>query len=257
MENHKELKSVAKFISDFSTCMMAVGAQTSRIERNALRIAKAYHLKAEMLFFQKTMVMTLWDSRNEHSYSMVSRIKPMPLNFEINARLSHLSWRIHDEHIPLNRASKLCQRILDRPRVNPWIVLWLVSFANASFCRLFHGDFISMAIVFVATFIGFFFKQQMQKWHWNEFAVFILSAMFASAFGSLGYLCNWGTTPDMALGTSVLYLIPGVPLINGVMDIIDGHIVTGCCRLFKAALLVSCIAIGLSAILFITGLVTI
>ncbi len=91
MENHKELKTVAKFISDFSTCMMAVGAQTSRIERNALRIAKAYHLKAEMLFFQKTMVMTLWDSRNEHSYSMVSRIKPMPLNFEINARLSHLS----------------------------------------------------------------------------------------------------------------------------------------------------------------------
>lgn len=57
--------------------------------------------------------------------------------------------------------------------------------------------------------------------HWNHLAIFIISSFIASMIGSTGYLMHWGDTPDMALGTSVLYLIPGVPLINAIMDIID------------------------------------
>ena len=48
-----------------------------------------------------------------------------------------------------------------------------------------------------------------------------IAATAANAPSSTGYLMHWGDTPDMALGTSVLYLIPGVPLINAIMDIID------------------------------------
>ena len=49
--------------------------------------------------------------------------------------------------------------------------------------------------------------------------------------------------------TSVLFLVPGVPLINGVIDIVEGHILIGCSRLINALLLIICIAIGLSATL--------
>lgn len=45
---------------------------------------------------------------------------------------------------------------------------------------------------------------------------------------------------------SVLYLVPGVPLINGVIDIVEGYILTGFARLVQASLLIVCIAIGLS-----------
>jgi len=72
--------------------------------------------------------------------------------------------------------------------------------------------------------------------------------------GSTGYLFGWGTTPDMALGTSMLYLVPGVPLINGVMDIIDGHVLAGFSRLVNACMLIICIALGLSFTLLITGI---
>ena len=42
--------------------------------------------------------------------------------------------------------------------------------------------------------------------------------------GCTAVLYNIGNTPDIALGTSVLYLVPGVPLINGVIDVIEGHV---------------------------------
>ena len=47
----------------------------------------------------------------------------------------------------------------------------------------------------------------------------------------------------------MLFLVPGVPLINGVIDIVEGHILIGCSRLINALLLIICIAIGLSATL--------
>ena len=90
--------------------------------------------------------------------------------------------------------------------------------------------------------------------HWNHLAVFIISAFVASMIGSTGYLMHWGNTPDMALGTSVLYLIPGVPLINSIMDIIDGHVLAGTSRFINACLLIICIAIGLSMTLLLTGI---
>ncbi|WP_418406410.1 threonine/serine exporter family protein, partial [Alistipes putredinis] len=47
------------------------------------------------------------------------------------------------------------------------------------------------------------------------------------------------------------FLVPGVPLINGVIDIVEGHILIGCSRLINALLLIVCIAVGLSATLMI------
>jgi uncharacterized membrane protein YjjP (DUF1212 family) len=66
-------------------------------------------------------------------------------------------------------------------------------------------------------------------------------------------LYNIGNTPDIALGTSVLYLVPGVPLINGVIDVIEGHVLAGVSRLINAALLIICLSIGLSLTLLLLG----
>ena len=49
----------------------------------------------------------------------------------------------------------------------------------------------------------------------------------------------------------MLFLIPGVPLINGVIDIVEGHILLGLSRIINALLLVICIAIGLSVTLLL------
>ena len=219
MDIHQELKELSKFLSEYSTSLMAVGVQTSRIVRNTARIAESFGFLCDMTIFQKTIIMTLRDADNSHSYSTVNKIKPMGLNFAINSELSTLSWQAYDERLSLPELQRRYLDIVSKPRESKWLVLILVAFANASFCRLFQGDFTSMGIVFVATLVGFFVRTLLMEHHWNHLAVFIISAFVASMIGSTGYLMHWGNTPDMALGTSVLYLIPGVPLINSIMDI--------------------------------------
>lgn len=254
MDIHQELKDLSKFLSEYSTSLMAVGVQTSRIVRNTSRISESFGFYCDMTIFQKTIIMTLRDADNTHSYSTVNKIKPLGLNFAINSALSTLSWEAHDEHLPLIELQRRYHDIVSKPRESKWLVLILVAFANASFCRLFQGDFTAMAIVFVATLVGFFIRTLLLERHWNHLSVFVISAFIASMIGSTGYLMHWGNTPDMALGTSVLYLIPGVPLINSIMDVIDGHVLAGFSRFINACLLITCIAIGLSITLLITGI---
>ena len=55
-----------------------------------------------------------------------------------------------------------------------------------------------------------------------------------------------GSTPELALGASVLYLIPGIPYINSVSDMIDNHHLCAFARFMNAVILTVCIAIGLT-----------
>lgn len=185
-------------------------------------------------------------------YEVVTRvvkIPALPISFERNSDLSALSWDAVDEHLSLTDLRDRYGELIANPRMDPIFVLLTVGLANASFCRLFGGDWTAVGIVFTSTLVGFSTRQWMQAHAVNHFLVFILSAFLASlcASSALGFDC----TAEVAIATSPLFLVPGVPLINGVIDIVEGHILIGCSRLINALLLIVCIAVGLSATLMI------
>lgn len=189
------------------------------------------------------------DERSGEVVTRVVKIPALPISFERNSDLSALSWDAVDEHLSLTDLRDRYGELIANPRMDPIFVLLTVGLANASFCRLFGGDWTAVGIVFTSTLVGFSTRQWMQAHAVNHFLVFILSAFLASlcASSALGFDC----TAEVAIATSPLFLVPGVPLINGVIDIVEGHILIGCSRLINALLLIVCIAVGLSATLMI------
>lgn len=177
------------------------------------------------------------------------KIPALPISFERNSDLSALSWDAVDEHLSLTDLRDRYGELIAKPRMDPIFVLLTGSaWANASFCRLFAGlDGRGHRLHLDAR--RFSARQRMQAHAVNHFLVFILSAFLASlcASSALGFDC----TAEVAIATSPLFLVPGVPLINGVIDIVEGHILIGCSRLINALLLIVCIAVGLSATLMI------
>ncbi|MDE6344424.1 MAG: threonine/serine exporter family protein, partial [Muribaculaceae bacterium] len=53
--------------------------------------------------------------------------------------------------------------------------------------------------------------------------------------------------PSIALGTSVLYLVPGIPFLNSFSDMIYRHYFCAFCRFTDAVVLTCCLSIGLCA----------
>lgn len=251
---HNKLKETAIFLAEYAATMMAVGAQTSRIQLNTVRMARSFGYHINLLVFPKTLSITLLDVEHNHSYTYIKKTPSMGINFKANMKLSALSWKAFDHKLPLNELWRIFKLIVKEKRESPWLVLVLVSFANACFCRLFDGNLTSMIIVWIATFVGFFIRQQLTKRGLNHLAVFVICAFVSTMIGITDFLSFHGGTEDITLGTSMLYLVPGVPLINGVMDIIDGHALDGIARLTNACLMIICIALGLSATVIMFGI---
>ncbi len=243
MKTKEELQDILYFVGEYASRLMGSGVYTLRVVRNIERIGKALGVTIRMSLFQTSFTMTIIDDDNQEAHNRVVSIPTFPINFEFNSELSALSWQALDEHLPLSEIQRRYEIIINYPRLSPHVVLILVGLANASFCKLFEGDWPAIGAVFIATLAGFFLRQTMQRYHINHYIVFIASACVASLCAASALW--FSTTPQIALATSVLYLIPGVPLLNGVIDMVSGHVLTGFSRLVNALLLVLCTAIGL------------
>ena len=248
------VKELSNFLLDYATTLMGAGVHTSRVVRNVTRIAGSFGYEAEMTIFQRHVTLHILQRQDDSvRRTSLRAIRPAAFNFEMISNLSTLSWQAHDNHLTMYELREQFNAIVTKPRLSRWWVLWLVSFANASFCRLFGGDIWAMGLVFVATFMGFLLRQEMSSRRINHFAIFILSAFVASMIASLGVWASLGETPQIALGASVLFLIPGVPLINSIIDLLEGYVLIGISRAVNALSLIICISLGLSATLLILG----
>lgn len=186
--------------------------------------------------------------------TVIKKTKHLLLNYTIVSDLSALSWEAYDEKLPFDEIRVRFHQVITQKRMSRWTVLFLVACANAAFCGIFRGDIFAIGLVFFATLIGFFVRQEMMKRHVKHLVIWTFSAFVASLLAGMGYVFHLGSTPEIALASSVLYLIPGVPLINSILDIIEGHILTGMARLVNASTLIVCIAIGLFSTMLILGL---
>ena len=252
------------FLLRYATTQTSVGVQTNRIVVNTTRIAHAYGYEPTIMTFQRNMTMTLspvlgdgrhsYRSLDAHPVSGMLQHRHGPLNFFFNAELSRLSWYTYDNHPSLDELEERFQKILNTPPMNRWLVLYLISQANMAFCLLFGGDLVSGLFVFLGTFCGFLLRQELNHRHVYHYLTVVLSAFVASFVVGLGAKFGYEEFPKIALSASVLYLIPGVPFINGMMDILDGYVLNGISRLLTAVMIVVSITVGLSVTLMSLGL---
>lgn len=240
-------KQAAHFLARYAAAMLASGGTSARCEKTVHRIAKAYATTAEVTILPHTVMATVWDDRHEHAFSMGEKLPATGLNFYFISRLSALSWKIRDHHITLDEAEREYQQILATPRLNAWLVTLLTGLANASFCRLFEGDWMAMLIVFIATVNGFWVKNALHRmWQWDMRLAVLVAACCSSIIACAGFMFHCTATPDIALGTSVLYLVPGIPYINSVSDLIHGHLLCCLSRFIEACVITACLGVGLS-----------
>lgn len=238
-------KEVCLFLTEYAVALLGSGATCLRLEKNVNRIAAVFGKKVELTIMPRHVHMTVWHPDKDDIFTSISSVKAAPISFSLNTRLSELSWAIADNHVPLKEAKEKFKKIISEDRENPWLTLLLASFANAAFCGIFGGDLTAMTMVFIATALGFNLKQLLLKRHVDSRVVFFLCAFVSSVIGASGYLFNYGNTPAVAVGTSVLYLVPGIPFLNSFNDLLYRHYICAVSRFLDAVVLTGCLSLGL------------
>lgn len=139
-----------------------------------------------------------------------------------------------------------------KPIYARWVVAVTMGLTAASLARLFGGDWASFWTVLLAGICGMLVRQELGARRANPFLVPFGAALVSGAIGALGARLTGTATPALGLVAPGMTIVPGVPLINGVRDVMQNHMSLGLARLGFAATTLVAIALGLFGAMLVT-----
>ncbi|MBC8005536.1 MAG: threonine/serine exporter family protein [Verrucomicrobia bacterium] len=244
----EDAQSVGNILLEIGALLMSSGASTNRTRITMGRIAKGLGYGIELLITQRALMLTIIEKDHQHFFSRMKRISPHGVNFRIVSGISHLSWNVMEQNWTVAQIAEELHRLKSLPHYPRPIILGAVGLAGAGFCNIFGGGYIEMTVAFVATVAGLFIRQEAIKKKFNPYLCVFFAAFTASFIAGLAEHYHIGMQPDKAFATSVLFLVPGVPLINSVTDLVDGNIQNGMVRAMNGLMIAFSIAMGILAV---------
>jgi uncharacterized membrane protein YjjB (DUF3815 family) len=123
----------------------------------------------------------------------------------------------------------------------------------ASLARLFVGDWPTFWVSWLAGSAGMWLRQELGRRKFNLFFIPFAGALVSGVIGGAAVLLGISRTPALCLVAPAMIIVPGVPLVNGIQDIIKNYMTPGLARLGLGSLVTIAIALGLFAAMAVTG----
>lgn len=244
-----------ELLLDIGSTLMISGANCGRIDRNIKRIADVFGLEVESFFsFNGIILTTKMKNNPSEKATHYKRLPSHGVHFGILTETSLLSWRAVSDGLSYQEIYDEFEEIKKIKHHNRYQTLILVAVACASLCLLAGGNIVDASFALIGSFLGLFTRQELIKKKFNLMIAIIAASFVTCLICSTNVYFNLGSMPEKALATGVLYLIPGVPLVNGVTDFIEGYVTTGIARGFQAGFLLLCIAVGMAISIIIFGI---
>jgi uncharacterized membrane protein YjjP (DUF1212 family) len=176
----------------------------------------------------------------------------------VNLGMIHALNRIVDQALEgrltpaamTERLAKINQEVPAYPRALVAIGLGLTA---ACLAKLFGGDWAGFVVSFLAGTGGTLVRQQLGHRQFNPFLAAFAVAFVGGFIGAIGTRLVTTMTPALCLVAPGMIVVPGVPLINGVRDIVQNHVSIGLARIATSSIIVLVIALGLFSAAFATG----
>lgn len=272
VKKEKKLRRELDLLMRTGELLVASGADTSRILRNLHRTAAYLGLPDENLHIHVTYNMLQVNlSDEEHSLSKFQRCDRHGINMTAISAVSKLSWRAIKEDYSLDKYEEELERISSKPRnytVNQVAVG--AGFACGGFCIQFGCDWTAFFYASIAAIVGFRLRAYLNEKGSNGYvnigvAAFVstilawLSAFLSVSPDVIAYLPErlaqllHSDTPWHPLMACALFIVPGVPLINFVSDMIENHIEMGLNRAINTLLMVTAMSFGISMAITVCG----
>lgn len=246
-----QINQLGKTLLEVGSLLMSSGSNSGRIRITVNRIASSFGYHTEMLISHRSIMLTLLGEDGEHLFTSLKRTSPHGVNFKMLSGISRMSWNVVEEKWSVEQINKELQRLTALPHYPRWLTLTLVSLAGAAFCRLAGGSLEDLLIVFAASFAGLFVRQEAARLGFNTYLCIFFAAFTAALIAGLPVKFGGAHEHEPAFATCVLFLIPGVPLINSFSDLIDGNTQIGIVRGVNGLIISFAIALGLLSAMLI------
>ncbi len=233
-------------------------ANTSRIMRDMKRVAAFMGLPEDKLHIYVNFDMLMVNvSDGSYSVSKFQRIDKHTVNMQAITEISLLSWRAIEQDYSLDQYETELESIRTRKRnYSHWLVAIGAGFACGGFCIQFGCDWVAFLYASLAAILGMWVRTWCNHAGINNYIGIATAAFAATLFAWSTTLLpsEWTDTPWHPLISCALFIVPGVPLMNFVDDMISGYTQIGTIRAINTLLIVIAMAFGMAFAVRICGI---
>ena len=236
--------------------LMASAADTNRIDRNMKRVAAFMGIPEEKLHLEIRWTMIMVNvSDEQHSFSKFQKCERHGINMTTITEISHLSWEAIEQDYSLDRYEEELERIARKARnYKPYLVALCAGFACGGFCKLFGGDWTAFLFASICAFLGFRVRERCVAFGINYYMSLAIAAFVSTCLAYASTFSGLSSTPYHPLLACALFIVPGVPLINFVDDMIDNYLLVGITRAANATMMVGAMTFGIAFALRLLGM---
>ncbi|MDY6051656.1 MAG: threonine/serine exporter family protein [Rothia sp. (in: high G+C Gram-positive bacteria)] len=240
---HQQLVDQSAVVLKLGLLLMKSGASAYRVKVSMARLAKAVGLDehhAQVHFTEvSTTAYTQGNFRTEIAETRIKGISAYKIDL-LSDFVSSLPERID----PAQASAALTQIEKAKPLYAPWLLALAAACACAAFAFLNRGGVIECSVVLLAAFAGQFLRSTLAHRGLNHMVVWMLCGFLSAGIyvGVINSLVAAELVADNHLVgfiSSVLYLVPGFPLVTGMLEISRMDFGSGIARLAYVAVLLA------------------
>lgn len=246
----EELEEILQTALEVGVQIHRAGGYTARTDAGMRRVALALGAdRAEPAITARVVSLTVY--RGSWSRTAMRSAVTAGVNFSELTELSQLT-KSADEMSATEVSAELKRIKTESSRYPDWVLTPAVGLATASLAGIYGADAGGMLAAGLAGMAGGWLRKWLTQQRFKPFVYAVLCAFVSTAVVLM--LGAWTSTLNAALAACVLYLVPGVPLLNGSADLLTGFYLNGIARLTMASVVFVGASIGLLVALGLWGM---
>ena len=232
---------------DVALIVIESGGSTTNAERTFRNVLKGYEQKGGTVGWRLDLV-TVSGAGQDGTSTIVRAIGPIGVNLVRASTAAALGERVARGEIgPADLVPEIERIKALPPPYGHWTMMTASAFTAALMCRLLGGDLGAVGLTFAAGGIGGLVRSVLRARGLRAALLTFVCGTISASLAGLGL--RLGLTPAIgpALIASVFFMVPGIPLINGFVDMVSyKHLLIGLERIANAAFLFLALAVAVA-----------
>ena len=239
------LEPMAMVALDAGRMLMEAGASANGVDGIVAKFARGLGAdRVDLRIGYASLAVTIGIGPN--GITRMREVGHLGVNQRLDQELWHLAERVSRRELTTEQTRAQLTRLAAKtPRHSAWVMALAVGLACAAFGRLLKVDWLGTGPVFLAAALGQLVRRELLTRQVNVFICAALVSFLSSLLGGLGAHWAGSVKIDMAMIASILLLVPGVPSVNALSDILEGHPTLGSARAVTVAVILIFVAVGL------------
>jgi len=238
---------------DVALIVMQNGGSTVMADRTFKNILKGYKKDGVSAAWRIDFVAASSTAKGR-SETVLRSVGPIGVNLVRASEAAALGERVAKGEVDTAALVSEVERVKAlAPPYNHWVMMAAAACTAAFFSQIPGGDWGALGIASVAAGIGQFLRTLLQARKLAVAPVTLVCGVLSTCIAGFGLRLGLSQTAPAALIASVIYMVPGLPLINGFVDMVSHqYLFVGLERIANAAFLflVLAIAIALAVAVF-------